>query len=344
MIRSIFVFTTLLLILTPSAAAANETAGAAATETASPEPAADLVVVRVSGDPITEKQVINAINELAGQENLTFEQSQQRNSLFFDRAIENLVTLSILKARMLEINIAADDAAVEAQLRQTAQRFSSTEAFQKALADQGLTETGLRNSIIENIRMQKIVDEASKFAAQVTEAEIEKFYVDNPDRFALPERARVAHILIQVPPNSTPAQKEEIRKKLEGIRVDIEAEIITFADAAAKYSQDANTAAKGGDMGLMTRGNMPKPFANILFNTRPGTVSPALESQAGYHILKALELLPAEQSALEEIKPALRQALEQNAKQSALQKFTEELKSKAAIEYFMTAEEFEKRH
>jgi parvulin-like peptidyl-prolyl isomerase len=343
--RSAFVYGILLLAFMFGAAATGETALSAQTpETGgAASPAPDLVVVRVSGEPITERQILDTINEMAKQENLTLEQSQQRNSLFFDRAVENLITLSLMRARMREMNIAVDDAVVEAQLRQVSQSFSSPEAFQKALANQGLTEAGLRNSIVENIRMQKVADEASKDAAPVTEAEMEKYYSDNPDKFAVPERARVAHILLQIPQGATTAQKEEARKKLESVRVEIAAEILTFEEAAAKYSQDADTAAKGGDMGFLTRGNMPKSFADVLFNTKPGTVSPALESQAGYHILKALEIKPAGQAELEEIRSALRQSLEQNAKQSARQKFIEELKSKAIIEYFMKSEEFDKR-
>ena len=339
MFRFIITIFILLLTIMPCAASAQDNLPVGET----PNAATDLVVARVSGDPITEKQVIGAIDELARQENLTLEQSKQRNSLLFDRAVENLVTVSLMRTRMREITITVNDDDVDALLRQTSQRFPSPEAFQKALADQGLTEADLRNSIRESIGMQKVVDEASKGTAQVTDAEIEKFYADNPDRFALPERARIAHILLHIPPDSTAAQKEEIRKKLEGIRVEIEAEIITFSDAAAKYSQDADTAAKGGEMGIVTRGNLPKPFADALFSIKPGSVSPALESQAGYHILKALELMPAGQASFEEIKPALRQSLEQDAQQSARQKFVAELKNRATIEYFMTAEEFDKR-
>ena len=348
MIRFAFIFTILLLTLMPGLAGAEDTAPAdeasAAEAAALPDPAADLVVARVSGELITETQVLDTINELSRQENLTIEQSKQRNSLLFDRALESLITVSLMKTRAREMNIVIDESDVEAQLRQTSQRYPSPEAFLKALTDQGLTEADLRNTLRESIRMQIAVDEISKNAATVTEAEIEKFYAENPDNFALPERVRMAHILLHIPPGATPAQKEEIRKKLESIRIEIEADIITFVDAAAKYSQDENTAAKGGDMGFVSRGNLPKPFADALFNAKPGRVSPAMESQSGYHVLMALESRQAEHATLEEVKPSLRQALEENAKLSARQKFVDELKSKATIEYFMTSEEFAKRN
>ena len=343
MIRSAFIFTILLLMFMPAAVMAEENTQLGDNpETA--ESAVDFVVARVSGDPITEKQVLTVINELAKRENLTIEQSRQRNSMFFDRAVESLVTTSLLKARMNEKNISVDDAVIEEHLRQTAQRFPSQEAFHKALADQGLTESSLRNSIIETIRMQNVIDETSSKATQVTETDIEKFYNDNPDKFTVPDRVRLAHILLQIPAGATAAQKEEIRKKLESVRVDIVAEIITFNDAAAKYSQDEKTAGNGGDMGLTSRDKMPKAFGDVVFNTKPGMVSQAMESQAGYHILKVLELIPAGSATLEEARASIKQYLEENSKQFARQKFVEELKSKATIEYFMTSEEFDKRN
>ena len=347
MIRSMFILSILIFTHMTGVTVSQETTQPAkapeAGKNVSPESAADLVVARVSGVPITEKDVLVTINEIARRENMTLEQSQQRNSMLFDRAVDNLINISLLRTRTREMNITISDAEVNAQLQQAAQRFSTPEAFKKALADQGVTEADLRKNISESMLVQKVVEEASRGAAPVTEAVIEKFYADNPERFALPERVRMAHILLQIPPNATAAQKEEIRKKLEGIRVEIAAEIITFAEAAEKYSQDANTAEKGGEMGVVSRDNLPKPFADAVFKAKPGMVSVPLESQSGYHVLKVLDLMPAGQAALEDVKNTLRQALEQNAQQSARQKFIEELRSKASIEYFMTSEEFAKR-
>ena len=346
MIRSIFILTILFFML-PSGTAGAEDAdppkGAfVAEETGAAVSADNLVVARVSGDPITEKQVLDAINELASRENMSIEQSRQRNSLLFDRAVESLVTISLLKMRMRDMHVAVDEADVDKQFRQMAQRFPSSESFKKSLAGQGMTEADLTNQIRENLKLQKVIDEASKGAATVTETDMEKFYAANPGRFIVDERARVAHILLKIPPDATAAQKEDIRKKLEGIRIEIEADMITFEAAAAKYSEDEETAQKGGDMGLMMRGNMPKNFSDFLFRIKPGTVTPALESRSGYHILTALELLPAGQASMKEVAPTLRQYLEQNAKQAAMQKFADELKSKAVIEYFMTSDEFVK--
>ncbi|MDR1727556.1 MAG: peptidylprolyl isomerase [Acidobacteriota bacterium] len=349
MIRFAAVVTILLSLLTPGAmpaAVAQEPAPDPAQAPASGAmPETDLVVARVSGVPITEKQVLDVIAEIARQQgDLPLDRLQQRNALFFNDAIDNLVTLTLLREHAKEQAVVVTDAEVAAQVKQMAGRFASQEEFQKALAAQGMTEADLGRNIRGTISLQKVIDGATKDAPPVTDADVERFYAANPDKFALPERVHAAHILLQIPQGATPAQKAELQKELERIRFDIEAEAVTFADAAAKHSQDKATAAKGGDMGLLSRPNLPKPFADALFNAKPGTLSPVLESQAGYHIVKALEVKPAGTATLEESKPAIRQLLEQEAKQTARRRFVAALKDKAKVEAFMDAEEFAKRH
>ena len=347
MIRLALITTILLLLLSPSATAAQEsTEPSEATADVSPAPPAEtnLVVARVAGTPITEKQVLDAINEIARQRNLPLNQMQERNAMLFNDVIDNLVTIAVIKAQIREQNITVSDTEIEQQMKQLAAGFPSAEEFQKALAAQERTEADLRGSIRENIAIQKVIDAATRDIPPITDADMEKFYTDNPDKFAIGERVRAAHIMLQVPQDATDAQESEFKKELERIRFEIEAETISFADAAAKYSQDENTAANGGALGILARGSLPKSFEDVIFNMKPETITPVLESQAGYHILKLLELQPAGKVSLEEAKPAVKQFLEQTAKQLAGQEFIATLKNGATIEAFMSAEEFAKRH
>jgi peptidyl-prolyl cis-trans isomerase C len=343
MIRSAVIFFIMLLIplalvAAGQAAATPEPAGSVKSE------ATDLVVLRISGRPITEQQVLNMIDDMAKQMSLPFEKLRQRNSLLFKDALNNLTTLALLKDQISQQNLEVDAAAVEQQASKIAKQYPSQEAFLKALSSQGITESELKKNLKESIGLQMVIDNAVKNVAPVADADIEKFYKDNPDKFALPERVHAKHILLRVPSNATEGQKTAIEKKLEGILADIEAKNITFEEAAAKYSQDSSTASKGGDLGTFSRGNMVKSFEDAAFGTKPGMLSLIVESPYGYHLIKVLDQKPAGQAAVEESKAAIRQYLEQSAKQAAKQKYVEELQSKANIESFMTQEEFLNRH
>jgi hypothetical protein len=91
------------------------------------------------------------------------------------------------------------------------------------------------------------------------------------------------HILLLVPQGATPAVRDSIRKKIDGIRAQVTA--ANFADMARRYSQD-NTAAKGGDLGVFPRSMMVKPFGDAVAALKPGEISPVVETQYGYHIVQ----------------------------------------------------------
>jgi peptidyl-prolyl cis-trans isomerase C len=318
------------------------------TSPAVPAPAtkteSDIVVLRVSGIPLTESQVMEMIDQIAQKQPLAVNQKQERRILPFKDAVENLTTVTLLKSQARAQNIIIDKAVIDQQIQSIAKGFASPEGFQKALAQQNTTESDYRKAIEESMSMKKMLDLVVQEVPLSTEAELQKFYNDNPDRFYAPERVRASHILLKIHPKNTPEQKAEIKKKLEGIRTDIQNQTITFADAAKKYSEDTANAQKGGDLDFFFRGSMVKPFEDVAFAMNPGTVSPVIETSFGYHIIQVTEIKPAGKETLEESKPAIRKYLDEAAKRKAVQKFVEGLKQKATIETFMTEEEFVKRH
>ena len=312
--------------------------------TAAQDAGSDLVVARISGEPITEKQVASAIEQMSRQRPMTPDQMKQRNTILFKDALDNLTAISLLKSQAKQLNLTVDKAKLDQQMQDISKRFPSQEEFQKAMASQGLTESELRKNVEESMGLQLVIDQAAKDAATATDAEVQKFYDDNSEKFPMPEQVHAAHILLRVDQKNTPEQKAEIKKKLEDIRADIEANKVTFSDAAAQYSQDTSNAKNGGDLGFFQKGQMVKPFEDAAFATQPGTLSQIVETQFGFHIIKVLERKPAGKATFEQVKPAIKQYLDQLNRQKVTQKYLEDLKAKATIENFMTVEEFGKRH
>jgi len=314
------------------------------TPAAAPSAAEDLVVLRISGQPVAESQVIEAIDAMAALQQLPEDRQPQRNALFYKGALDNLITIALLKNQARLQNIAIDAAEIEKQVQDFTRQYSSPEEFQKVLAQQGLTEADLRKNIETSMAMQKVLDLAVKDVPGAPEADLKRYYDDNTDKFMMPERVHVARILLIVDLKSTPEQKADLKKKLEGIRAGIESKTMTFADAAMKYSQDRNSASKGGDLGFLSRGQRSKAFENAAFATAPGALSPVVETGSGYDLIQTIEMKPSGKAPFEEVKPAIQRYLDRTVQQKAVQKYMEGLKEKATIERFMTQEEFLKRH
>jgi hypothetical protein len=91
------------------------------------------------------------------------------------------------------------------------------------------------------------------------------------------------HILFLVPQGATPAAKDSIRKKAQGVLGQVTAS--NFAAMAKKYSQD-NSAAQGGFLGVFPRTMMVKPFGDAVAALKPGQISPLVETQFGFHIVQ----------------------------------------------------------
>jgi len=79
-------------------------------------------------------------------------------------------------------------------------------------------------------------------------------------------------------------QKAGVKKKIDAIRARVTP--ANFADMAKTNSQDQATAKSGGSLGLFPRGSMVPEFEKALIALKPGQISPVIQTQYGYHIIR----------------------------------------------------------
>ncbi|WP_423392537.1 SurA N-terminal domain-containing protein [Burkholderia sp. LMG 21824] len=154
---------------------------------------------------------------------------------------------------------------------------------------------------------------AAAASAQPTDADIKKFYDDNPTHFRTEAQVRVSHIFIAAPGSASAADKAAAKAKAEQLLADVKAHPDQFAQIAQKNSQDAPSAAKGGDLGFITRGSTAggKAFDDAAFALKQGDVSGIVQSDLGFHILKATEVKPAAVKPFAEVKDQIAADLKQ---------------------------------
>lgn len=134
-----------------------------------------------------------------------------------------------------------------------------------------------------------------KDQVEVTDEKVSEFYDLYHDDFALPEQRRIAHIIIRSSSADAAERVAEVEKALAAGE--------KFADVAAKYSDDAATKERGGEMGTFKRGELAANLDAAAFGlAKVGDVSAKIEDNYGTHFVSLLEVIPAHTPELSEIK------------------------------------------
>ncbi|MEP6904953.1 MAG: peptidylprolyl isomerase, partial [Gemmatimonadales bacterium] len=131
-------------------------------------------------------------------------------------------------------------------------------------------------AVIDNVKAKKWYDLVSKSWKAPDSSAAEGIYNNG-------QVLGASHILLLTRGMDTTA-KLAARKKAEGIRAQLTT--ANFGDMAKKYSQDSGSMSRGGSLGTFPRGAMVPQFEKALLALKPGEISPVVETQFGYHIIR----------------------------------------------------------
>jgi len=132
---------------------------------------------------------------------------------------------------------------------------------------------------------QKLVEDIA-----VTPADVRRYFINLPqDSLPFVQTEVEVQIICQTPR----IEEEEINRVKEELR-DYTDRVnkgeATFQTLARLYSEDPNSARRGGELGLIGRGTLDPAFATVAFNlTDPKKISKIVESEFGYHIIQLVE-------------------------------------------------------
>ncbi len=183
----------------------------------------------------------------------------------------------------------------------------------------------------DTVTLQYVELKVSDLAAQVpvTEEALRSHYESLRDRYMEAEKRRGRHILIQVTSDRDDAAA---RKRAEDLLAKVNAGA-DFAKLAKESSQDAGSAAQGGDLGWAERSYFVGPFADALFNMKVGEVRGPVRTEFGYHIIRLDEVSAAEQKSFEEARTELASEYQRQEAEQRFGELQEKLADKAFEEH-----------
>jgi peptidyl-prolyl cis-trans isomerase D len=157
----------------------------------------------------------------------------------------------------------------------------------------------------ESKNLTILIADQAKIAESLvpTDADLLRMYSLNKEQFRTKERVHALHILLKTSGKPAAddakmkAQAEELLKQIKGGA--------DFAELAKKYSEDTVSAAKGGDLDWIERGQTLPEFEHTAFSLKPGETSGIVKTEVGYHIIHVIAHEEAHLPPFEQVKAQL---------------------------------------
>lgn len=266
-------------------------------------------------------------------------QARARNEMEFNNEVkrlsselvQNLVDRELIikdfKDKKLQIPQATLDSYFEDYLQR---EFGGDRAeFLKYVQSQNKTVKQVRAEFEETLIISSMQQQKRMTVSEVSPTKIKEYYEQNKDKWYSPASARVSQIMLNV----ARSPKPENTKKLAADIVAKARAGEDFAELAKRYSQDAG-ASKGGDLGIIKKGDFTPVIDEAVFKLKKDEVSDPIETGGIIFIFKVFDVKKEGIQPIDDVRDQIEWILVEQNQKIVYQKWIESLRKKAFVKYY----------
>ncbi len=153
--------------------------------------------------------------------------------------------------------------------------------------------TEIREEMMNTVRKQMIIQQMqAKLTANIkpTPSEIRRFYETLPLDSLPMMPAQVEVQILSFEPAVPAEETERVKQRLREFTERVQSGSADFSMLARLYSEDTESAKRGGELGFVGKGQLVSEFAEVAFNLNdPKRVSRIVQTEYGYHIIQLIE-------------------------------------------------------
>ncbi|MFQ5753605.1 MAG: peptidylprolyl isomerase, partial [bacterium] len=251
----------------------------------------DKLIAIVGDNIILQSELYQYSYSLAMQLGIDPQKEPEKVEQLRQETLQNLIVQKVLLVKAKEDSVVVSekqvDSVLEDQIKQMIKQAGSQEKVEKYF---GMSVRQIKREFRKDVEERLLVDaiKNKKFQeTQISRREVEDFYKVNRDSLPeLKESVNISHILLPVEPSESAVK--EARQKAEEILNRLK-KGEDFEELARQYSEDPGSASKGGDLGMMERGDLVKEFEEVAFQLNPGQISDIVRTKFGFHIIKLIK-------------------------------------------------------
>ena len=165
-----------------------------------------------------------------------------------------------------------------------------------------------RESAITESYLQSVSQPALGYPS---ETELEVAYDQAKPSLAVGRQWKLAQIYVAAPEGTAKADVEKAEAKLAEVKKALADKSADFAALAKKHSDEAASAAQGGEIGWMVEAQIQPEIREAATKLTAGAQSEAVRMKDGWHILKCLEIKEPSTAPLDQVRTVLIERMRQ---------------------------------
>jgi foldase protein PrsA len=195
------------------------------------------------------------------------------------------------------------------------QQFPKAAEFEKFLKSSGQSVSDLLLRVKLNLLSSKIQQKVVKEKSKVSQAEIAKYFKENPKRFGVAEKRNLLIILTK-----TEAQAKQAKQEIESGK--------SFESVAKRVSIDPTSKSNGGKLTGVVKGQEEQALDTAIFAAKKSVLSGPVKTPFGYYIFVVTSITAGSQQTLKQAESSIKSQLQATHQQKALSTFVKEFKKK----------------
>ena len=292
------------------------------------------IVAQVNGDKVTREVFVRSFSNLKNQMQSIGRSVTSENIEAVKRnLLDSIINTELLYQESENKKTKVNEEEIIAEYAQIRSQFQTEEDFNKSLSHELYTADELKMEIRKGKMINALLKADVYGETNVSEDDARKYYDANSEQYSQPEAVRARHILIMLEQNADSEAVAKAEKQMEEIQKK-QGEGVSFEELAKQYSEGPS-AAQGGDLGYFPRGAMVPEFDKAVFALKTGEVSDVVRTQFGLHLIKKEDRREAGIRKFAEVKAAVLNMLQMQARRKVLETYVSKLREKAEIKTFI---------
>jgi len=231
-------------------------------------------------------------------------------------ALDELIEEKLMLIRAEKLGLKVTDEELKKRVEEIRKDYPG-ENFAQVFGGEKVDYKIWSEELRKRLLLEKLIDQEVNSKITVTDEEAREAYQANRGKYYSEESVHVAQIVVP-----TKEKADAVLRRLQA------------GEEFARIAQEVSTgpeAAKGGDLGVFTRGVMPEAFDRVVFSLPEGKTSKVVKSPYGFHVFKVLKRDKGHWIEFAEVQDKIKLDLMKVKEEKEFRRWLDQLKSEAKI-------------